>query len=63
MAPTPSPQKDDPNRPETEADWIRAEGLRRLQVRRLFKAPPAPTPDSSPSPSSTPAVPPPEREE
>jgi hypothetical protein len=27
---------DDPNRPETEEDGIRAEALRRLQVRRMF---------------------------
>lgn len=48
---------DDPNRPETEQDGIRAEALRRLKVRQLLKAQPAPTPDLSPSPSSTPSKP------
>ena len=33
--PKPS-MKDNPNQPETEEDGIRAEALRRLQVRRLF---------------------------
>jgi hypothetical protein len=31
-------KKFDPNGPETEEDAIRAEALRRLQVRRMFKA-------------------------
>jgi hypothetical protein len=45
---------DDLNRPETEEDGMRAEALRRLKVRRQLTAQPAQTPDSSPSPSSTP---------
>jgi hypothetical protein len=32
-----TPQDDDPNRPETEADGIRAEAIRRLKVHHLFK--------------------------
>lgn len=44
---------DDPNRPETEEDGIRAEALRRLRVRRLFKAA-APSQNSSPSQNPTP---------
>lgn len=40
-----------PNAPETEQDGIRAEALRRLKVRRLFKAPQVVAPGSS-SPSS-----------
>ena len=35
------------NRPETEEDGIRAESLRRLKGRRLLKAQPDPTRDSS----------------
>ena len=30
-------EEDDPNRPETEEDGIRAETIRRLRVRQLFK--------------------------
>lgn len=45
---------DNTNKPETEQDGIRAEALRRLKVRQLFKGQPAPTPDSSQSQSSTP---------
>jgi hypothetical protein len=30
-------RRDSPNQPETEEDGIRAEALRRLQVRRLFQ--------------------------
>ena len=47
---------DNPNQPETEEDGIRAEALRRLKVRQLFKAQPAPTQASSQSPSSTPST-------
>lgn len=47
---------DDPNRPETEQDGIRAEALRRLKVRRMLQAQADPTPGSSPSPSDTPAT-------
>lgn len=47
---------DDPNKPETEEDGIRAEALRRLKVRLTYEALPVPTRDSSPSPSSTPAT-------
>jgi hypothetical protein len=32
-----TPQDDDPNRPETEEDGIRAEAIRRLKVHHLFK--------------------------
>lgn len=45
---------DNPNRKEVEADAPRAEALRRYQARRALSAPPAPTPDSSPSQNSTP---------
>lgn len=38
---------------ETEQDGIRAETLRRLQVRQLFKGQPAQTQPSLPLPSST----------
>ena len=44
-----SPQydDDDPNRPETEEDAIRAETLRRLRVRRMFMHRPSPSDKSS----------------
>lgn len=48
--------QDDLNKPETEQDGQRAEALRRLKVRRMLQAQPAQTPDSSPSPSNTPAT-------
>lgn len=38
---------DDPNRPETEEDGIRAEALRRLKVRLTYVAQPAPIRNSS----------------
>lgn len=47
---------DDPNKPETEEDGIRAEVLRRLKVRRMLQAPAGQTPASSPSQSNTPAT-------
>lgn len=47
---------DDPNKPETEEEAIRAEALRRLKVRLMYSALPAQTRDSSASPSSTPAT-------
>jgi len=47
---------DDPNRPETEEDGIRAEALRRSRVRLLSLVPPAPIRNSSQSQNSTPAT-------
>lgn len=40
---------DDPNRPETEEDGLRAEALRRLKVRLMYEALPALARDSSTS--------------
>ncbi|MGM1052481.1 MAG: hypothetical protein ACQEXO_08815 [Pseudomonadota bacterium] len=45
--------KDDPNRPETEEDGIRAEKLRRLRVRQLYEGRLDPARDSSRLPSDT----------
>ena len=39
--------EDDPNRPETEEDAIRAEPLRRLRVDRMFMPRPSPSDKSS----------------
>lgn len=46
-----TPSKEEP--PETEAEGIQGEALRRSQVRQLFKPRPVQTPGSAPSPSST----------
>lgn len=48
--------KYDPNRPETEEDGIRQEGLRRLKVRQMSQGLLVPTRNSSPSPKPTPAT-------
>ena len=51
---TPKPDEDDPNRPETEEDAIRAEAVRRLQERRLTAGLRDPSSPSSPPPTDTP---------
>jgi hypothetical protein len=45
---------DDPNRPETEEDGIRAEALRRLRVRRASMGQPGQTLELSLLPNNTP---------
>jgi hypothetical protein len=48
--------EDDPNRPETEEDGIRAEALRRLKVRLLSKGQPGQTQELSLSLNNTPGT-------
>ena len=51
-----SPNQDDPNRPETEADGLRAGALRLLKARHQSQAIRDRTLELSQSPSSTPAT-------
>ena len=51
-----SPNQDDPNRPETEADSVIAMDRRRFRARPMSPASTGQTPPSSQSPSNTPGT-------